>query len=270
MAAKKKAKTKTKSTNKAEKKYREFEVKLWVTDLNTTEVGVYQQSRHRAKSRQFTKDMDIFADVKENGERTNLLAYREGLWEENKGMNKRLVIKLFSESMNWRATLDLLMGRSLQLTHGAGGFPVTAFSINISGHEQIIQVERSAYKWAVTPECFSFFIIKDDGKPYFYRLKRNWVNFGDDYKLFDEHDNLIGKLNGRVINLGGKWKVWVEEEHADGRLEAILQLFCGMLKFNDECRNHLEDLVDDMHDGRVIPKLEHQETELYMNPRRVR
>ena len=250
--------------------YGEFEVDLWITDLNPTEIGIYQQSRHRAKSRQFTKDMDIFASVKKDGERTHLLAYRKGLWEENTGMSKRLVIKLFTAEMNWRATLDLLLGRSLQLTHGARGFPVTAFSINIAGHDQIIQVERSSYKWPGTPENFSFFILKEDGKPYFYRLKRNWISIGDDYKLYDENDELVGKLNGRVINLGGKWKVRVREDHEDPRLSVILQLFCAMLKFNEDCRHHLEDLVDDMHEGRVIPKLEHQEVELYMNPRRVR
>ncbi|MBI1385967.1 MAG: hypothetical protein GC150_13765 [Rhizobiales bacterium] len=248
----------------------EFEVDLWITDLNPTEIGIYQQARHRAKSRQFTKDMDIFAEVKQGGERSHYIAYRKGLWENNEGMNKRLVIKLFTADMNWRATLDLLLGRSLQLTHGARGLPVTSFSINISDHEQIIQIERSSNKWPGIPENFSFFIIRDDGKPYFYRLKRNWVSVGDDYKLYDEHDKLIGKLNGRVINLGGKWKVRVAAAHADVRLCTVLQLFCGMLKFNDDCRHHLEDLVSGMHRGRVVPKLEHQEVELYMNPRRVR
>ena len=81
---------------------------------------------------------------------------------------------------------------------------------------------------------------------------------------------MIGKLRGRILNLGGKWKVDVQQEHADTRLETVLSLFCGMLRFNNDCRHHLEDLVDDMHEGRVIPKLEHQEVELYMNPRRVR
>ncbi|MEL6746720.1 MAG: hypothetical protein AAFO79_02740 [Pseudomonadota bacterium] len=250
--------------------FKEFEVKLWITDWNATEIGVYQQARHRAKSRQFTKDMDIFAEVKEGGERKQLIAYRKGLWEDNAGMAKRLVLKLFTDEMNWRATLDLLLGRSLQLTHGARGFPVTAFSVNISGHDQIVQVERSSHKYPGVPENFSFFILDDDGKPYFYRLKRNWVNLGDDYKLYDEHNEMVGKLNGKVLNLGGKWKVRLREDHADSRLETVLTLFCGMLKFNEECRHHLEDLVDDMHDGRVIPKLEHNEAELYLNPRRVR
>ncbi|MEO0619480.1 MAG: hypothetical protein AAFZ01_09390, partial [Pseudomonadota bacterium] len=43
-------------------RYDEFEVNLWVTNLNSAEIGIYQHSRNRAKSRQFTKDMDIFSE----------------------------------------------------------------------------------------------------------------------------------------------------------------------------------------------------------------
>ncbi|MGI9386688.1 MAG: hypothetical protein ACR2OX_04600, partial [Methyloligellaceae bacterium] len=65
--------------------YEHFTVDLWVTDLHGVEIGIYQHSRHRAKSRQFTKDMDIFGEVKEDGERAALLAFREGLWEKHQG-----------------------------------------------------------------------------------------------------------------------------------------------------------------------------------------
>ncbi|MEL6288482.1 MAG: hypothetical protein AAFQ42_06610 [Pseudomonadota bacterium] len=249
--------------------YDEFEVALWVTNLNPTEIGIYQHARNRAKSRQFTKDMDIFSEVKENGERTCLMAYRKELWEENDGMDRRLVIKHFTAELNWRGTLDLLLGRSVQLTHGAGGFPVPAYSINVTGHDQLVQVERSAYKWPGQPESFSFFVLRDK-KPCFYRLRRNWISIGDDYSLYDEHDRRVGKLNGRVINIGGKWKCWVEKEHSCKVLLTVLQLFCAMLRFNDDCRHHIQDLVSEMHGGDVVPKLGHHEADLYMNPRRVR
>ena len=54
----------------------EFLVDVWITSLNSVEFGLYKHSRNRAKSRQFTTDMDIFAEVIENGERTGLLGYR--------------------------------------------------------------------------------------------------------------------------------------------------------------------------------------------------
>ena len=253
-------------------RWHEFEVDLWVTDLNTTEVGFFRRSRNRAKSRQFTTDMDIFAEVKRERERVGLIGVRQDLWQNKTGMDRRLVIKMFTATMNWRATLDMMMGRSIQLSHGANGLPVTAFSINLADHDQIIQLERSAHKWPGMPECFSFFLMKDlkDGRPQFYRLRRNWISIGDDYILYDEHDKQIGKLNGRVLNLGGKWKVQIEPEHADPRLDMVLQLFCGMLRFNDECRHHIEDVLSDIHRGKFQPRLETQESDLYLNPRRVR
>ena len=42
---------------------------------------------------------------------TGLLGYREDLWRKNTGMDKRLVFKLFNETVNWRATMDPMIGR---------------------------------------------------------------------------------------------------------------------------------------------------------------
>jgi len=250
-------------------RYESFTIDLWVTDMHAVEIGIYQHSRHRAKSRQFTKDMDIFGEVKENGERVGLLAFREGLWKEHNGTNRRLVIKLFSASLTWKGTLDLMMGRSLQLSHGAGKFPVLAFSINLSGLDHIVQLERSAYQWIGFPEKFSFFVLRN-GKPYFYRLRRDWIGIGVDYTLYDQHNQKVGRLDGKVIQLGGKWNVKVESGHADAQVKSVLQLFCAMLKFNDACREHIRGLVSEMHSGTLDPSLEPNECDLYMNPRRMR
>ena len=91
--------SKTKGNEKAKKsQWAEFVVDVWITPFNSVEFGIYKHSRNRAKSRQFTSDMDIFAEVIEKGERTGLLGYREDLWRKNTGMDKRLVFKLFNET----------------------------------------------------------------------------------------------------------------------------------------------------------------------------
>jgi hypothetical protein len=54
------------------------------------------------------------------------------------------------------------------------------------------------------------------------------------------------------------------------RLLAVLQLFCGMLIFNGSRRRHVRQLARDVRAGRYEPKIEKQEADLYMNPRRVR
>ena len=215
--------------------YAEFIVDVWITPFNSVEFGIYKHSRNRAKSRQFTSDMDIFAEVIEKGERTGLLGYRQDLWNKNVGMDKRLVFKLFNETVNWRATMDLMIGRSLQLTLGAHGLPVTCFSLNVGDHDNMVYLERSAHKWPMLPENFSFFLL-EDGLPKFFRLRRDFIDLGGDYTLYDHHNKAIGWLDGKVFSIGGKWKGKVKSEHADPRLMIVLKLFCGMLIFNADAR----------------------------------
>jgi hypothetical protein len=247
----------------------EFAVDIWITDFHWIKIGIYQHKRNQAKSRQFTSDMDIFAEVIENGERTGLLGYREDLWRKKAGMDKRLVLKLFNETINWRASMDMMLARSLQLTLGARGLPVTAFSANVNAHDDVICVERSANKWPFAPENFSFFVL-DDGKPTFYRLRRDWFDLAGDYTLYNQRNEVVGRLDGRLFTLGGYWRGRVHPDHANPRLLAVLKLFCGMLIFNRGCRKHVRRLARDVRLGRFEPKIEKQEADLYMNPRRVR
>jgi hypothetical protein len=247
----------------------EFIVDVWITNFHWVKFGLYKHSRNQAKSRQFTSDMDIFAEVIEHGERTRLLGYREDLWRNHAGMDRRLVLKLFNETLNWRASMDLMIGRNLQLTLGARGLPVTAFSINVGEHDDVVYLERSANKWPLAPEHFSFFLL-DDGRPQFYRLKRDVIDLGGDYLLFSHRNEVVGQLDGKVFTLGGKWRGRVHPDHANPRLLAVLQLFCGMLIFNGSCRRHVRQIALDVRAGRYEPKIEKQEADLYMNPRRVR
>jgi hypothetical protein len=247
-----------------------FIIDVWITNFNFTEFGIYKRSRNRAKSRQFTSDMDIFAEVIENGERTGLIGYREELWEKAQGMDKRLVFKLFNESVNWRATMDLMVGRSLQQTIGARGLPVMTYSINTDDDNYIIYLERSANKWPFMPENFSFFLMDEKGKPEFYRLQRDLIDIGGDFTLFDQKGEKVGHLDGKVFSIGGKWKGRVKAGVDEKRLMTVMKLFGGMMIFNADCRRHMKRLWKDVRSGKLQPKLERQEADLYMNPRRMR
>jgi hypothetical protein len=246
-----------------------FIVDIWITNLNRTEFGIYKRSRNRAKSRQFTSDMDIFAEIIEGGERIGLVGYREDLWEKAQGMDKRLVFKVFNETLNWRATMDLMIGRSLQQTIAARGLPVMTYSVNTHEDNFIVYLERSANKWPLMPENFAFFIMQD-GEPRFYRLRRDLIDLGGDFTLYDQHDRAIGHLDGKVFSIGGKWKGRLKREYADRRLLTVLQLFSAMQIFNADCRRHMRRLWKDVRRGKVVPTLDRHEADLYMNPRRIR
>ncbi|MFT4080358.1 hypothetical protein [Rhodomicrobium sp.] len=247
---------------------RNFTVDMWWTGLNDVEVGLFVHSRHRAKSRQFTADSDVIGEVLEGGERAGLITYREGLWKSEEPGAKRVVLKLFTPSMTWRGSIDLLVGRSVQLSTGARGFPVTSWSLNIDGHDQIVQVERSARKWPGLPEEFSFFLI-EGGEARFYRLRQDWINFGGDYTLYDQTGARIGHLNGHVFHMAGRWDVTLDGAPST-LLATTLQLICGMLKFNGAARRHVGRVVRGVRQGAISLAIDKQEADLYLNPRRPR
>ncbi len=249
--------------------WHEFSINVWITNLNSVEFGIFKHSRNRAKSRQFTTDMDVFAEVTENGERTGLIAYREELWKKKEGMDRRLVLRLFGDKLNWRATMDLMLARSLQLTIGARGIPVSAYSVNTGEQVHNIYVERSANKWPLMPEHYSFFVL-DNHQPIFYRLRRDMIDLGGDFKLYDAAGNLVAYLDGAIFTIGGRWHCRILRDHADPRLLHVLKLFIGKEIFAREVRRHLKDLYSDVRAGRIIPKIDRQEADLYMNPRRMR
>jgi hypothetical protein len=249
--------------------FHEFTVNVWLTNLNSVEFGIFKHSRNRAKSRQFTLDMDVFAEVVENGERTGLLAYREDLWKKKEGMDRRLVLRLFGDKLNWRATMDLMLARSLQLTVGARGIPTPVYSINVGEQVHNVYLERSANKWPFMPENFAFFVL-DGHNPIIYRLRRDLIDLGGDFTLYDAAGNAVGYLDGKVFSIGGKWHCRILKEHADPRLLHVLKLFVGREIFARDVRHHLKRLYKDVRAGRIVPSIDRQEADLYMNPRRMR
>lgn len=251
----------------AAKKWHDFVVDVWITPFNSIEFGFWKRERNKGKSRQFTTDMDVFAEIIENGERSGVLGYRKELWNDQTGTDKRLVFKLFSETLNWRASMDLMLARSVQQTIGARGLPVTTYSINTNDDDYIVYLERSANKWPLCPEHFSFFIL-DDGMPRFYRIKRDIINLGGDYTLVSQDGETVGHLDGAVLTVGGKWRGTVRGDHASPRVMTIMKLFAGLIVFNGEARRHVKRVAQDIRAGRIKPGLQRQESDLYLNPRR--
>jgi len=253
----------------ARKTWHNFIVDVWITPFNSIEFGFWKKERNRGKSRQFTTDMDVFAEIIENGERTGVLGYRKELWNGAEGMDKRLVFKLFSETLNWKASMDMMLGRSMQQTIAAHGLPVMCYSINTSDDDAIVYLERSAHKYPLFPERFSFFVMHE-GRPRFYYFKRDIIAVGGDYTLFDQEDQRVGHLDGALLTIGGKWHGRLRGDHADPRVLMIMKLFAGMIVFNGEARRHVRHLYHGIHSGRIKPDLQRQEADLYTNPRRIR
>jgi hypothetical protein len=165
--------------------------------------------------------------------------------------------------------MDMMLGRSIQQTLAARGLPVTTYSINTSEDDYLVYLERSANKWPLLPENFSFFLMQG-GEPKFYRFRRDFINLGGDYTLIDQHGEHVGHIDGAILTIGGRWNCTVRGDHADPRLLQVMKLFTGMIVFNRQARRHVKALAYDVRDGRVKPDIQRQEADLYMNPRRIR
>ena len=247
-----------------------FDAVCWLTDFNSIEFGFYKNSRNRAKSRQFTTDMDIIGEITENGERTGVFGYREELWKKAAtSMDKRLVVKLFTGDLSWRATMDLMIGRSLQHTVGAHGMPIMCYSINTNDDDYMIYLDRYAPSYPWQTEAFSFFILHE-GRPVFYRLRRNYFTVTGSYTLYNERNQEVGTLTGRLFTIAGHWRGRVKAGEFDKRLLAVMKLFVSVILFNRGARRHMKMLYADLTSGKLQPKLETQEHDLYRNPRRMR
>ncbi len=224
-----------------------FIVDVWITNFNFTEFGIYKRSRNRAKSRQFTSDMDIFAEIIENGERTGLIGYREELWEKAQGMDKRLVFKLFNETVNWRATMDLMLGRSLQQTLGARGLP---------GHDLFDQYRRRqlhrlsrALGQQVALHARELLVLPHwttRASPSSTACGAISSTSAATTRSTTTRATIVGALDGKVFSIGGKWKGKVKAGHADKRLLTVLKMFGGMMIFNADCRRHMRRLWKDV------------------------
>jgi hypothetical protein len=262
-------KTSKSAASNAKKTWHDFNVDVWLTPFNSIEFGPWKRDRNRGKSRQFTTDMDIFAEILENGERTGVLGYRKELWKDASGTDKRLVLKLFSETLNWKASMDMMLGRSIQQTLAAGGLPVTTYAINTSEDDFLVYLERSAHKWPLLPENFSFFLMHH-GEPKFYRFRRDFINIGGDYTLIDQHGEHIGHIDGAILTIGGRWRCRLRGDYVDSQLLQVMKLFTGMVSFNSQARRHVKSIAREIRDGRLKPDIQRQEADLYMNPRRIR
>ena len=251
----------------AKPKKRKVKVDFWATDLNTAEIGIMKRTQNEAASDQFAKDMELFGQTVIDGKREALIGYRQELWDGSEDFERRLVVRLFSETLGWRGTAEMMLGRSIQLSLAAGGRPVQAFTFNIARHNQLIQLERSAMKWPFQPEKFSFF-IQGKSSARFYTIKRHRFSIGADYSIYDQKGRKIGLLDHQLLNLGGAWMMRIDPEHRDKKLETVLELFCAILKFNRAGRSHVRKMTEKVFRGKVQPDLDHDEEDLYLNPRR--
>ncbi len=211
-----------------------FAVDVWITNLNSIEFGIYKRSRNKAKSRQFSTDMDIFAEIIEGGERTGLLGYRKDLWTDQTGMDKRLVFKLFTGGLDWRATMDH-DGRREPAADDRRARPACHGIFDQHRRRRLHhlpgalgqQVAADAGELRVLPD------EQDRAASSIASAARSSISAATTRCSTRRTKSSAGSM-AACSRLGGYWKGAVKVGDADKRLLAVMKLFAGMVLFNGE------------------------------------
>ncbi|TFF84088.1 hypothetical protein EU523_01855, partial [Candidatus Heimdallarchaeota archaeon] len=110
-------------------------VDLWATELHAVEIGIRKHELFEAKERQFSKDLELFGRIKENGEKKGYIGFRKEAIE-GYPHQQRLIIKSFSKTMNWEATIEELVAVEFSRSMGVHR-SLPSFIINIANYEPL-------------------------------------------------------------------------------------------------------------------------------------
>lgn len=256
-------------------KTREVTVDLWKTKLHDEIIGIKQHEQHMAKSRQFTRDMKLFGEVKETKkdeeETIGYLGYREGLWDKEKNIDRRLVIKLFSKSMYYQGTLEEMIGREFTRSISSQNeYP--AFNLLIDGHEYMISLNKiRGGMWIFVPEWFVFRLNTPEGLiPVILKHK---MGLGIDYRIVNGLGNTqFGFINGRKFNIGGRYDISLsgtDKRLLNNVMARTLILFAASIKFHKDILKKIKKGTKLMKKGEWWPSLSNEELLLKRNPRSI-
>jgi len=270
--------------------YKKLTVDFWATDLHGEEVGVRQDAQHRAKSRQFSKDMEIYGALFEDGKKVGFVGWRKEAWES--GIDEedeevegeilgpstaeigRLIIRCFTNESNWIGSLEEQVVLELPRSYYE---PLPVFTIIIPRYEFVIRVER-IYSRTGNLYCTTL-ITKEKGDKEkimdIFEIDEKLFTLGSDWVVRRRGANkkdIVAKLDGKILNVGGKVDITIyDEELAKNRaFRMLLVLFAAMTKFHNKVKKKIRKVREQIFNGEIQIKPTHQELEMMRNPRTIR
>jgi hypothetical protein len=248
----------------------ELTVDLRATGMHKDELGIHKIELKAQKDRQWTKDSDIIGTVDRDGEGFGRLVLRESIWKKDDPLERRLVLKLFTMSDYWRGSIEYLQGESL-LHSIAADEGVLSFVVVLNGSKSIARIRQIPQRKRLRGTIYALDMLDDDGNSRGFIIDDRRMAFGSDWEIKDLQDNTIGEIDGKILDLGGKFKVRIFDGTLanDKVFNTVLALFAAVLRYTDGLYNILRKVEEKVAEGAVL-KLEDNEANLYQNPRRLR
>lgn len=288
MTKKKKEKEKKKKTEKKEKKvetkkstdqvYKKIEVDFWKTSAHISELGIHKDLKYSAKSRYFTDKYEIEGDITVDGnkDKREVIAYNEQSWKAKELMDRDLKIRTFTpirddKGGTFKGGIEISTTESLIQSYHIKEDPGVILIVNLPQNRNLYRIIRSRrYKgWK-----FAFPLIPEkDGEALRVFEIKGKVGLGLDFKV-TEKERKIADIDGKKLNLGGKWEIEIfdEELSKNKTFTKILSLFACACKFLEASEKTVKELFkkfdDPKSDFKFFPDKE--ELDLFKNPRRLK
>jgi hypothetical protein len=265
--------------------YRILSQDLYSTDLHSDELGLRQHEVWRSKSRQFTKDAEIIGKIEEvryddkierlgRKEKSGFVALRASLLKgELNEASKRLVIKLFSDSGAWLATIEEMVAESYALSY-ATNEPMVSFTVIVADVEvmtYIRQVQRTGF----STETYSFYILGPDNTFEVFRIEGKRGTLGDDFKVVrlngGETVAEVDSVDSKFGDIGGEFVVRIKDPvlAKNNWFCRVLQCFSTIVRFREEIQKRHEHFIKKWEKGKVEPLQHRYEISLLANPRKL-
>ncbi len=278
-----KAKSDDKKDEKKDKKKEEkwekitrlrIEVDFWKTGLHGKKVGIRQKDQQMAKSRQFSKDMNIFGEVKVGGETSGHIGFRALEWETEdmeKGELPRLIIRYFSETDRWKASIEQNNVKAVMLSMGyERGTPV--FDLFHQGNKNIFTLEKIERGSGSMDRVMVPLILKKDSKKvdYFVIAEKRFT-MGSDWKVYraNQEKKDLAEFDSKKFNVGGKVIIDIYDPELAKNKTFInsMILFGALIKFWDDVVDKLKKFSKMLRKDEVPFNPDRHELELMANPR---
>jgi hypothetical protein len=261
--------------------YRVFSQDLYSMGFHPEEIGFRQEEMWRSKSRQFSRDADIIGKIDE-GRRTKdkqkmppvkkvgFIILRQSLWAKADELDRRLVIKLFTNSGRWVATMEEMVAEEYAMSF-ASDEPLVAFTV-LSRESEFVTWVKQLRRGGMSTENYSFYIIGPKGSFEAFRIEGARASLGDDFNVIRLNGHKkVAQIDSKFGDIGGEFTVKIKDPVlADNEWFCrVLQCFSVMIAFRGAIREKINDGFHKWKKGKWEPSQHRYEVSLLANPRKL-
>jgi hypothetical protein len=261
--------------------YRVFSQDLHSTKLHGEGIGFRQAEMWRSKSRQFTKDASIIGNIatakrsddKEKMpslDKAGFIILRQSLWGDVDKLERRLVVKLFTNSGGWIATMEEMVADEYAASF-VSDEPLITFTV-LSKESEIITWVKQQKRGGFSTENYSFYILGPDKTFEAFRIEGARGSMGDDFNVVRLNgQQKVAHIDSKFADLGGEFKVNVKDPvlAKNEWFCRVLQCFSIMIAYRGEIREKINKGFHQWKKGKWAPKQHRYEISLLANPRKL-